>query len=80
MMVLTRLNGRRIVLNAEMVKTVEETPDTLITLVNGDRMMVTESLEEVVRRAVEYTRSVRAFTPVPVSPPASCSQTDSGPE
>lgn len=65
MMILTRLNGRRVVLNAELVKTVEKTPDTLITLINGDRMMVQESLEEVVRRAVEYTRSVRAFSPVP---------------
>jgi flagellar protein FlbD len=53
------------VLNAELIKSMEETPDTLITLINGDHIMVRESMEEVVRRAIEYTRSVRAFVPVP---------------
>jgi flagellar protein FlbD len=67
MIVVTRLNSRRLVLNAELIKTIEETPDTVITLTNGDRVMVRESLEEVVRRAIEYSRSVRAFAPVPVS-------------
>jgi len=58
---LTRLNGRPFVLNAEQIKTVEETPDTMITLVRGDQLMVRESLEEVVRRALDYSRSLRAF-------------------
>ena len=69
MIVLTRLNGYRLVLNAELIKTVEQTPDTMITLTNGDRMMVRESLEEVVRRAIDYTRAVRAFAPVPAAQP-----------
>ncbi len=69
MIVVTRLNSKRVVLNAELIKTVEETPDTVITLVNGDRLLVRESLEEVVRRSVEYSRSVRAFAPVPVPEP-----------
>jgi flagellar protein FlbD len=69
MIVVTRLNSKRLVLNAELIKTVEETPDTVITLVNGDRLLVRESVEEVVRRSVEYSRSVRAFTPVPVPAP-----------
>lgn len=58
---LTRLNGHKLVVNAELIKTVEETPDTTLTLINGDRMMVTESVEEVVQRAVEYGRQLRAF-------------------
>jgi len=58
---LTRLNGRPFVLNAEQIKTIEETPDTLITLLNGERLVVQESLEEVVRRAVEFARRVRTF-------------------
>jgi len=69
MIVVTRLNSKRVVLNAELIKTVEETPDTVITLVNGDRLLVVESLEEVVRRSIEYSRSVRAFAPVPVAEP-----------
>ena len=56
MITVTRLNDQQLVLNAELIKTVESTPDTLITLINGDRMMVKESMEEIVRKAVEYGR------------------------
>ncbi len=62
MITVTRLNDQRLVLNAELIKTVESTPDTLITLINGDRMMVKESMEEIVRKAVEYGRQMRAFS------------------
>jgi flagellar protein FlbD len=58
---LTRLNGRPFVLNAEQIKTVEETPDTMITLLTGDQLVVQEPLEAVVQRAVEYARMVRTF-------------------
>jgi flagellar protein FlbD len=58
---LTRLNGRPFVLNAEQIKTVEETPDTLIMLLNGEQVTVRESLDEVVRRAVDYGRTLRTF-------------------
>lgn len=58
---LTRLNGRAFVLNAEHIKSVEETPDTMILLLNGEQVMVQESMDEVVRRAIEYGRAMRAF-------------------
>jgi flagellar protein FlbD len=61
MITATRLNGKSIVVNAELIKTVESTPDTLITLVNGDRMMVKESMDEIVQKAVEYGRQLRSF-------------------
>ena len=61
MITVTRLNNKAMVLNAELIKTVESTPDTLITLINGDRILVTESLEEVVQRAIEYGRQLRTF-------------------
>ncbi len=61
MITLTRLNDKQFVVNAELIKIVESTPDTLITMINGDRLVVKESLEEVVRKAVEYGRQVRAF-------------------
>lgn len=67
MILLTRLAGRPMIVNAELIKTVEETPDTMITLVNGDRIMVTESMAEVVKRAIEYSRQVRCFV-VPANP------------
>jgi flagellar protein FlbD len=61
MIVATRLNGDSLVINAELIKFIEATPDTIISLLNGDRLVVRESVEEVVKRAVEYGRSIRAF-------------------
>ena len=54
----TRLNGTRFHLNALMIETVEETPDTLITLVNGKKYIVTESASDVIRSVQQYLRSV----------------------
>ena len=61
---LTRLNGKKFVLNAELIRTVESNPDTTITLVSGDHFIVTEDMDEVVRRAVEYGRSLRRLLPM----------------
>ena len=49
--------------NAELIKTVEERPDTTIVLVTGETLIVLEKLDEVVARAIEYGRAVRAFRP-----------------
>jgi len=59
MILLTRLNKQPVVVNAELIKFIERTPDTLITLINGDRLMVLESPEDVVDRAMEYARQIR---------------------
>ncbi len=61
MITLRRLNDKRFVVNAELIKMIEATPDTLITLINGDHFMVLESVQEVVDRAIEYARQVRGF-------------------
>jgi flagellar protein FlbD len=60
---LTRLNGSRFVVNAEMIRTIEERPDTTIVLINGESFIVKESLDEVVAKAIEYGRMVRMFRP-----------------
>ena len=54
MILLTKLNKNEFVLNAELIRYVERCPDTLITLINGDTLIVLETLDEVVRRAVTY--------------------------
>jgi flagellar protein FlbD len=56
---LTRLNGQVFVVNAEKIRYVESTPDTLVCCDHGERMMVKESLQEVVRKAIDYARVVR---------------------
>ncbi|HNQ22322.1 MAG TPA: flagellar FlbD family protein [Phycisphaerae bacterium] len=61
MITLTRLDKRVIVLNSELIKWIEATPDTIVTLINGDTVIVRESVEEVVDRAIDYARRVRGF-------------------
>ncbi|MHC4696891.1 MAG: flagellar FlbD family protein [Planctomycetota bacterium] len=61
MITVTRLDSRVVVLNAELIKMLEATPDTIITLINGDTMVVRESVDEVVRRAIDYARQIRGF-------------------
>ena len=47
MIEVTRLKGKKMMINAELIETVEETPDTVITLTNGKKFVVSESAEEV---------------------------------
>ena len=58
MITLHKLNGDEVVLNAELIETVEATPDTLITLLDRRRMMVCESVDDVVSAVVTYRRRV----------------------
>jgi len=63
MITVTRLNGKKFVLNAELIRTVESNPDTTISLLNGDKFIVTESMDQVVKLAVEYGQSLRRLLP-----------------
>ena len=56
MVQLTRLNNQPVMVNSDLIKFVEQSPDTLITLVNGEKFMVRETADEIVRRIVEYRR------------------------
>jgi flagellar protein FlbD len=58
MIPLTRFNQAPVVINAEVIAYVESTPDTLLTLTNGERLHVRESVEEVVQRTIEYRRRI----------------------
>ncbi len=59
MIALTRLNGQQFVLNAEKIRYVEATPDTVVCCDTGEKMMVKETLSEVMRKAIDYARIVR---------------------
>ncbi len=60
MIAVTRLDGASILLNADVVEWIEQTPDTLIGLLNGERVLVRESPDELVRRIVAFKQSVIA--------------------
>ena len=58
MIQLTRLNNARLALNCDLIKYVEAAPDTVITLLNGEKLVVRESAEQVIERVREFRRSV----------------------
>jgi flagellar protein FlbD len=55
---LTRLNNQPLTVNSDLIKFVEQSPDTLITLVTGEKIVVRESAEEVLALFIEFRRSV----------------------
>ena len=61
MILLTQLNGNKIVVNAELIKTVEQTPDTVISFVNGEKLIVKEKVEDVVDKVITYKRLVHSL-------------------
>jgi len=67
----TKLNGNEIVVNADLIEFVESTPDTLISLTTGRKVMVLENLEEIVMRCLAFRRSAKSHpVPVPTDSPA----------
>lgn len=64
MIKVTKLNGNELVVNADLIEFIESTPDTLVTLTTGRKIMVLEDLDEVIRRAVGYRAKARIY-PVP---------------
>lgn len=56
MIELTRLNNRPLVVNCELIKFIENTPDTVLTLVTGEKVVVLESCPTVIEKVVEFRR------------------------
>jgi flagellar protein FlbD len=57
---LTRLNKRPVVVNSDLIKFVEDTPDTVVTLVSGEKLVVTETVAQVLERIMGYRRRLMA--------------------
>jgi flagellar protein FlbD len=58
MIQLTRLNHEAITINSDLIESLENTPDTLIKLTNGETFMVLESVEEVIQKVVDFRRRI----------------------
>jgi flagellar protein FlbD len=52
------LNGEEIIVNAHLIETIEMTPDTMISLTTGHKMMVREKMDQVIDRVVSYEGSI----------------------
>lgn len=53
-----RLNGKSFYLNSDLIRTIEATPDTLLTLTCGDKLMVLEPADEVVKKTIEFRKKL----------------------
>jgi len=54
MIELTRLNGNTMVVNSDLIKTAEASPDTMLTLINGEKLIVREEISQVIERVLVY--------------------------
>jgi len=58
MIQLTRLNNHSLIVNSDLIKFIENAPDTVLTLVTGEKVVVLESSDRVLERIVEFRRSI----------------------
>ena len=61
MIQLTRINRQHLVLNSDLIEQIESTPDTVITMTNGQKLVVVESADAVIERIVAFRRSIHFF-------------------
>ncbi|MFI5345094.1 MAG: flagellar FlbD family protein [Elusimicrobiota bacterium] len=60
MISLHRLNGQEIVVNAELIETLEPGPQTVVHLATGNKVLVVEKADEIVSKVVEYRKAVNS--------------------
>ena len=58
MIEVTRLNGHPMMVNCDLIEAIEETPDTVITLTSGNKIIVRDSMQEIQRKIVEFKRKI----------------------
>lgn len=59
---LTRLNNSSVTINSDLIKFVEESPDTVVTLLNGEKILVRECVDQIVTRVIEFRRELLSAT------------------
>ncbi len=58
MIELTRFDGSRFVLNADLIEIVASTPDTVITLTSDKKIIIAEDVQTVIKKVIEYKRQI----------------------
>ena len=64
MLVLTKITGDELHLNPDIIRSIEKSGDTIITLVSGERLLVRENLEEVTEKFMNYKRMIHGVHPI----------------
>ena len=70
MIQLTRLNNQPLMVNSDLIKCVENAPDTVLTLVTGEKIIVRETTEQVLERVVDFRRAILSGLVPSVSEPS----------
>ena len=80
MIYVTRLNRKPLVINSDLIEQIEMTPDTVISLTTGEKIMVLETSDELLERIVHFRRSIAAglSSPVPALIKVSPGEPDGG--
>lgn len=55
---ITKINGENVVINAELIEEIKETPDTVITLTNSRKILVEESTDELINMIIDYHQKI----------------------
>ncbi|MGD0966797.1 MAG: flagellar FlbD family protein [Candidatus Aquilonibacter sp.] len=58
MIALTRLNGHPVMVNSDLIEQIEETPDTVVTLTSGNRLIVRDRMLEIQQKIVDFKRRI----------------------
>jgi len=74
MIQLTRLNNQPLMVNSELIKFVEKAPDTVLTLITGEKIIVLEPCDVVLQKIIAFRQSVLAGARLNISDPSSVSQ------
>lgn len=61
MIILTKINNAPIAVNADLIQYIEETPDTVITMTNDEKLVVQETMAEIIQRIVHYRRLIEGL-------------------
>ena len=60
----TRINQQQLVLNSDLIEQIAATPDTVITLTNGQKLVVADSAENLIEKVVAFRRLIHQTPPV----------------
>ncbi|GAC1404073.1 MAG: flagellar FlbD family protein [Candidatus Velthaea sp.] len=63
MIALRRLNNQPIMVNADLIESLESTPDTVVTLTSGNKLIVRDRMDEIQDKIIEYKRKIHAAIP-----------------
>ena len=61
MILLTKINNAPITVNSDLIQYIEETPDTIITMNNSEKVVVREGMKEIIDKVIHYRRTINSL-------------------